>query len=84
MISVINWRARGIHLLVVPAPNKESVYPEQLSRRAPHNFPWRFVNKPNRSCSDLKAADVEVVNLFELYAERQISCFQHRPESPCI
>ena len=27
--------ARGIHLLVVPAPNKESVYPDQLTRRVP-------------------------------------------------
>ena len=26
--------ARGIRLLVVPAPNKESVYPDQLTRRA--------------------------------------------------
>ena len=29
-------QARGIRLLVIPVPNKESIYPEMLSRRAEH------------------------------------------------
>jgi hypothetical protein len=57
-------RARGIALLVVPAPNKESVYPEKLTRRT--------VQLPNAELravlQQLSAADVAVVDLFALFA----------------
>ena len=57
---------RGIHLVVVPAPNKESVYPEQLTRRA-EALPLA-VGKATRSVlAQLRSAGVEVVDLFELY-----------------
>jgi len=60
--------ARGIHLLVVPAPNKESVYPEQLSRRAAH-LRVALCEQTQSLLQRLETAGVEVVNLFELYAE---------------
>lgn len=59
--------ARHIRLLVVPAPNKESVYPEMLTRRAAglHGV----LGDDTRAVLDgLKSARVEVVDLFELFA----------------
>jgi hypothetical protein len=58
--------ARGIRLLVVPVPNKESVYPEQLSRRA--EGAGVSVGRPTRSLLDrLGEAGIEVVDLFEAF-----------------
>jgi len=58
---------RGIRLVVVPVPNKESVYPENLTRRAA-----RLTNSVGAETRDLfsrlAAAQVEVVNLFEIFA----------------
>jgi hypothetical protein len=59
---------RGIRLLVVPAPNKESVYPEKLTRRA-ERLPGVMCQETRTVLSGLKAADVEVVDLFELFAK---------------
>jgi len=59
---------RGIRLLVVPAPNKESVYPERLTRRA-ERVPGLVSEETRTVLSGLKAADVEVVDLFELFAK---------------
>ena len=56
--------ARGIRLLVLPVPNKESIEPEQLSRRA--EGLGVLVGARTRSLFDrLRAAGVEVVDLFE-------------------
>jgi len=58
--------ARGIRLIVMPAPNKESIYPEQLTRRA--DALSRAVGPTTRSLLQrLQAAGVEVVDLFDLY-----------------
>ena len=58
--------AQGIRLIVMPAPNKESVYPEQLTRRA-DEMPLG-VGKTTRSVMKrLRSAGVEVLDLFELY-----------------
>jgi alginate O-acetyltransferase complex protein AlgJ len=59
-------QARGIRLLVLPVPNKESVYPEMLSRRAEgHGV---FVCRQTRVLLErLRAAGIIVVDLFELY-----------------
>ncbi|MGA2865674.1 MAG: hypothetical protein ABSF95_14470 [Verrucomicrobiota bacterium] len=59
--------ARGIQLLVVPAPNKESVYPEKVTRRAERQN-GVVGGETRRVLSGLKAAGVEVVDLFELFA----------------
>jgi len=63
---------RGIMLVVMPAPNKASVYPELLAGRAavttgPVNATTRGV------LAKLKQAGVEVIDLFELYAEARKS-----------
>jgi len=60
--------ARGIRLLVLPAPNKESIYPDKVTRRAAHLRgvlglqTWDFFVR-------LHAANVEVIDLFAAFAE---------------
>lgn len=72
VIAVKDFRdalaARGIRLIVVVAPNKESVYPQWLTGFA--KPPTRVINPETRSfltgCAD---AGVEVVDLFASYRE---------------
>jgi lysophospholipase L1-like esterase len=70
--AIVAWRdalaTRGIHLLVVPAPNKESVYPDRLTRRVAEG---RSVMSPTTRdlLARLKSANVECVDLFSLFAE---------------
>lgn len=59
--------ARGIQLVLVPVPNKVSVYPEQLSSRAAR-LPVAICAQTQSLLQRLDAANVEVVNLFALYA----------------
>ena len=61
-------QARGIHLLVLPVPNKESVYPEMLSRRfKPGDV---FVSRQTLALLErLRAAGIEVVDLFETFRQ---------------
>jgi SGNH hydrolase-like domain, acetyltransferase AlgX len=61
-------QARGIHLLMLPVPNKESVYPEMLS--------WRvetgdvFVSRHTLALLErLRAAGIEVVDLLETFRQ---------------
>ncbi len=64
-------RARGIHLIVVPAPNKESIYPDQLTRRA-EGKTGVMARATQSLLTQLQAANVDVVNLFEVFgAARQ-------------
>jgi hypothetical protein len=57
---------RGIRLLVVPAPNKESVYPNRLTSRA-ESF-RTFRSDPTRRLMDrLRAAGVETLDLLEVF-----------------
>jgi hypothetical protein len=69
--AIIDFRdqlfARGIQLVVMPAPNKESIYPEKLSRR---NFaqPGVLSEETRDLLGGLERARVPVVNLFELFA----------------
>jgi hypothetical protein len=76
---------RGIKLLVMPAPNKSSVYPEMLTIRAngagstpalggeigePSRGRLGYINPTTRGVlATLKQAGVEIVDLFEVYAE---------------
>jgi len=57
---------RNIRLLVVIAPNKESIYPEKLSRRA-GGMEVLVAPQTQRLMSELKQAGVEVVDLFDAY-----------------
>lgn len=67
LAAIISFRdqlaARGIQLLVVPAPNKESIYPEKLTRRA-RRAEIRISRETRAVMYGLKAAGVEVVDLF--------------------
>ncbi len=60
--------ARGIRLVVMPAPNKESIYPERLTRRA-DALSLAVGPTTHSVLQRLQAAGVEVVDLFELYGE---------------
>lgn len=61
---------RGIELMVVIAPNKASVYPEMLARRS-----QRLTQPANPDTlaiiSELTQAEVEVVNLFEVFSQER-------------
>ncbi len=64
--------ARGIQLVVVPAPNKESVYPEKLTARS--SVGTRSVCAATQAVlRELESAEVEVVDLFDLFAEAKAS-----------
>jgi hypothetical protein len=70
--AIVSFRddlaARGIRLLVMPVPNKESVYPERLSRRG--SFPQGVVSEDTRSLlSGLRAAGVETVDLGVIFSQ---------------
>jgi hypothetical protein len=56
---------RGIKLLVMPAPNKASIYPEMLTARAsdPVN------SKTQDVLARLREAGVDIVDLFEVYGK---------------
>lgn len=57
---------RGIRLLVMPAPNKASVYPEMLTGRA-HANAGPINPATLHILAKLRQAGVEVLNLFEVY-----------------
>jgi len=60
-------RARGIGLLLMPAPNKESIYPEKLSAKA--TLPQSPLSPDTRAfLKACEAAGIEVVDLFTLYS----------------
>jgi hypothetical protein len=64
--------ARGIRLLVVPVPNKESVYPEMLSRRA--DRAGVLVCRQTRAFLDrLRDAGIETVDLFEVFRQAKMA-----------
>jgi hypothetical protein len=69
--AIVAWRdalaARGIQLLVMPAPNKESIYPDYLTRRTEPG--QTLISTPTRDLLQrLKSANVECVDLFALFA----------------
>ena len=58
--------ARGIRLVVVPVPDKESVYPDRLARGVPP--PARIISAETREfLKRCEGAGVELVDLFALY-----------------
>lgn len=59
---------RGIQLLVVPAPNKASIYPEMLATRASRSA--GPINPTTRDIlKELRDAGIEVLDLFEVYSQ---------------
>jgi hypothetical protein len=74
--AIISFRdqlaRRSIKLLVVPAPNKASIYPEMLTRQAEGSK--QPVNpKTIDILSKLRESGVEIVDLFRLFAETRKS-----------
>lgn len=59
---------RGIRLVVVPAPNKESIYPERLSSRA-RGLRTAVCPQTRELLERLRAAEVETVDLFRVFEE---------------
>jgi len=72
LAAIVSFRdqlaARGIPLLVVPAPDKASVYPEMLTARA--LLSGEPVNRHTREfLAQLEGAGVEVVDLFAVFEQ---------------
>ncbi len=59
-------QARGIRLLVVPVPNKESIYPEMLARRA-EDAGVIVCEQTRRLLDQLEQYGIEYVDLFEVF-----------------
>ncbi len=59
-------QARGIRLLVVPVPNKESVYPEMLARRA-EGAGVVVCEQTRRLLDQLEQCGIEHVDLFDVF-----------------
>jgi hypothetical protein len=72
LAAIVDFRdqlaARGIRLVVLPVPNKESVYPDRLTPRAE---PPRGALAPRTQdlLDRLRAAEVEVIDLFKGFAQ---------------
>jgi hypothetical protein len=66
--AIVHFRdqlaAHGVHLLLMPAPNKDSVYPDRVSARAAKS--QGMISPRTREILDkLRAHRVEVLDLFE-------------------
>ncbi len=70
--AVVDFRdqlkARGIELLVVPAPGKASVYPEMLAARASTSVEPVYAHTI-KVLEELKKAGIEFVDLFEAFTQ---------------
>ena len=79
--AIISFRdqlaARGIQLLVVPVPNKESIYPEMLTRRA-EGMGVALCRQTRKLFRRLEASGVETVNLFEVFQKAKEERGEHR------
>jgi hypothetical protein len=70
--AIVDFRnqlaARGIRLLLVPVPNKESIYPDYLASR-PGDFTNALAPRTRHFFHELARADVEFVDLFSIFAD---------------
>ena len=89
LAAIVSFRddlaKRGIKLLVMPAPNKSSIYPEMLT--GPRRTGARpevpvATRRPESVLAMLKQAGVEVVDLFEVYARYVVLPVRACPETP--
>lgn len=60
--------ARGIQLVLMPAPNKESIYPEHLTSAADWQPGW-MAPRTRDVIARLRAANVEIIDLFRVFQE---------------
>ncbi len=68
---------RGVHLLVVPAPNKESIYPEMVTAQA-QGVSVMLCRRTRDVLDRLQGSGVEVVDLFQVFARAKLD---HSPSS---
>lgn len=68
--AIVDYRdqlaARQIQLVVMPVPNKESIYPERLTRRAGASRPV-LAPRTQDLLARLREAQVEVIDLFSAF-----------------
>jgi hypothetical protein len=82
--AIVDFRdqlaTRGIHLLVMPVPNKDSIYPDRLSSRAKG---LRGVISPRTQeiLEKLRDANVEVIDLFKEFSDARRPT-DSAPETP--
>lgn len=72
LAAIVDFRdqlaARGIRLVIMPAPNKESVYPDRLTPRAEPRS--GALSPRTRDLLDrLRATNVEVIDLFQAFGQ---------------
>ncbi len=60
--------ARGIHLVVVPVPNKEAIYPEFVTTRGGGVLPDVHAPRTQAIMQRLREARVEILDLFPVFA----------------
>lgn len=70
--AIVAWRdalaSQGIQLLVVPVPNKESIYPDRLTRRSPPP-PGKLSPVTRDLFTRLQSAGVDFLDLFTAFRE---------------
>ncbi len=80
MSAILDFRdqlkSRNIHLMVVIAPGKESIYPDWLnpSIRFKNQFVFTHTSK---IISALQKKDIEVIDLYHLFLQKRISQTEH-------
>lgn len=72
LATIVDFRdqlaARGIHLVILPVPNKESVYPDYLTPRAESRH-GVLAPRTRDLLVRLRAANVEVIDLFQRFGQ---------------
>jgi len=81
--AIIDFRdqlaARGIRLMVMPVPNKDSIYPDRLTSRA-GSLRGVLAPQTRNVLQRLQAAHIEVIDLFKEFAQaRQKSAAAETP-----
>lgn len=70
--AIVDFRdqlaARGIQLVVMPVPNKESIYPDRLTERA-ESLRGVLAPRTKGLLDKLRAANVETIDLFKEFSE---------------
>ena len=70
---------RGIQLLVIPAPNKSSIYPEKLTSRA-KTISAPVYTHTLQVIDLLRANNVDVLDLFDLYSSQKNDFLCYLPQ----
>jgi hypothetical protein len=72
LAAIVDFRnqlaARGIRLVMMPVPNKESIYPDRVTPRA-GSLGEVLAPRTRDLLNQLRAADVEVIDLFKEFSQ---------------